>query len=212
MGSPGWHRGVIGIVASKLKDRFNRPVVLFHYDNGKASGSGRSISDVPLIDLLEGCKHHFLSYGGHRLAVGCTLPTEGMAAFKETLNPLAEAGIPEESLKRKIKIDGPLDFTAVDERFLATYALLVPFGVGNPKPLFMSDSVEVISEPQVLQGKHLKFLARQNGRVFEALGWDKADWRHILRRGGRVSLAFSVMTSEYRGEQRTSLTIEDLRA
>jgi single-stranded-DNA-specific exonuclease len=211
LGSPDWHRGVIGIVASKLKDRFNRPVLLFHYENGKAHGSGRSIPEVPLIDLLEDCKPYFLSYGGHRLAVGCTLPTESMAAFKEALNPLAEARISEDSLKKKIKIDGPLEFTAVDERFLTTFALLVPFGVGNPKPLFMADNVEVISDPQVLQGKHLKFLARQNGRVLEALGWDKADWRHLLRRGSRVSLAFSLMTSEYLGEQKTSLSIEDLR-
>jgi single-stranded-DNA-specific exonuclease len=84
---------------------------------------------------------------------------------------------------------------------MAIFALLVPFGVGNPKPLFMADNVEVISEPQVLQGKHLKFLARQDGRVLEALGWDKADWRHLLRRGSRVSLAFSLMTSEYLGEK-----------
>ncbi len=211
LGSPDWHRGVIGIVASKLKDRFNRPVVLFHYENGKAHGSGRSIPEVPLIDLLDDCKSHFLSYGGHRLAVGCTLPTEGMAAFKAALNPLAEARITEDDLKKKIKIDGPLEFSAVDERFMAAFALLNPFGVGNPKPLFMADNVEVISEPQVLQGKHLKFLARQNGRVLEALGWDKADWRHLLRRGSRVSLAFSIMTSEYLGEPKTNLSIEDLK-
>jgi single-stranded-DNA-specific exonuclease len=211
LGDPGWHRGVIGIVASKLKDAFNRPVVLFHYENGKAHGSGRSISDVPLIDLLESCKEHFLSYGGHKLAVGCTLPTEGLAAFRAALNPLAEARIPEESLKRKIKIDGPLEFAAIDERFMEVLGLLVPFGVGNPKPLFMADGVEIISEPQVLQGKHLKFLARQNGRVLEALAWDKADWRHVLRRGQRVSLAFSVQTSEYMGEKRINLSLEDLR-
>src|SRR5512136_37438 len=137
LGSPDWHRGVIGIVASKLKDRFNRPVVLFHYENGKAHGSGRSISEVPLIDLLEECKQHFLSYGGHRLAVGCTLPTASMAAFKATLNPLAEARIADDSLKKKIKIDGPLGFAEIDDAFLETFRLLVPFGVGNPKPLFV---------------------------------------------------------------------------
>jgi single-stranded-DNA-specific exonuclease len=211
LGSPDWHRGVIGIVASKLKDRFNRPVVLFVYENGKAYGSGRSIPDVPLIDLLDDCRHLFLSYGGHKLAVGCTLPTERMAAFKEALNPLAEARITEDNLIRKIKIDGPLEFAAVDDRFLETFALLFPFGVGNPKPLFLAENVEVISEPQVLQRKHLKFLARQNGRVLEALGWDKAEWRHVVRRGSRVSLAFSLMMSEYLGVQKVSLSIEDLK-
>lgn len=211
LGSPDWHRGVIGIVASKLKDRFNRPVVLFVYENGKAHGSGRSIPEVPLIDLLEDCRHLFLSYGGHKLAVGCTLPTERMAAFKEALNPLAEARISEDNLTRKIKIDGPLEFAAVDDRFLETFALLLPFGVGNSKPLFIAENVEVISDPQVLQRKHLKFLARQNGRVLEALGWDKAEWRHGVRRGSRVSLAFSLMMSEYLGQQKVSLSIEDLK-
>lgn len=211
LGSPDWHRGVIGIVASKLKDRFNRPVILFHYENGQAHGSGRSIPEVPLIDLLESCKGHFLSYGGHKLAVGCTLPTADMAAFRATLNPLAESSISEDNLKKKLRIDAPLEFAAVDERFMATYALLVPFGVGNPKPLFMADNVEVVSEPQVLKGKHLKFLGRQDGRVLEVLGWDKAEYRHILRRGSRVSLAFSIMTSEYLGVPKTNLSIEDLR-
>ena len=211
LGSPDWHRGVIGIVASKLKDRFNRPVVLFVYENGKAHGSGRSVPEVPLIDLLDDCRHLFLSYGGHKLAVGCTLPTERMAAFKEALNPLAEARITEDNLTRKIKIDGPLEFAAVDDRFLETFALLNPFGVGNPKPLFIAENVEVISDPQVLQRKHLKFLGRQNGRVIEALGWDKAEWRHVVRRGSRVSMAFSLMTSEYLGEQKVSLSIEDLK-
>jgi single-stranded-DNA-specific exonuclease len=211
LGSPDWHRGVIGIVASKLKDRFHRPVVLFNYDNGKAHGSGRSISEVPLIDLLEDCRQLFLSYGGHRLAVGCTLPTERMAAFKEALNPLAEARISEEALTRKIRIDGPLGFAEIDDRFLEAFGLLVPFGVGNPKPLFVAEDVEIVGEPKVLKGKHLKFLARQGGRVLEAVGWDKADWRHVLRRGGRVGLAFSLVRSDYLGELRTSLSIEDLK-
>ena len=77
--------------------------------------------------------------------------------------------------------------------------------------MFVAENVEVISDPQVLQRKHLKFLARQNGRVLEVLGWDKAEWRHVVRRGSRVSLAFSLMMSEYLGEQKVSLSIEDLK-
>ncbi|MGA2532336.1 MAG: single-stranded-DNA-specific exonuclease RecJ [Candidatus Aminicenantales bacterium] len=211
LGSEEWHRGVIGIVASKLKDYFHRPVLLFAYENGKACGSGRSISDVPLIELLDECKHLFLSYGGHRLAVGCTLPVDRMAAFKETLNALAAARIGDEALKRKIRIDAQLSFSDIDSGFLEHFSLLVPFGVGNPKPLFVTEGVEILSAPQILQRKHLKFLARQNGRVFEVMGWDKADWSHVLRRGGRVDLAYSILVSEYLGEPRTSLSVEDLK-
>ena len=211
LGSEEWHRGVIGIVASKLKDYFHRPVLLFAYENGKACGSGRSISDVPLIELLDECKHLFLSYGGHRLAVGCTLPVDRMGTFKETLNALAATRIGDEALKRKIRIDAQLSFSDIDNAFLGHFSLLVPFGVGNPKPLFVTEGVEILSAPQVLQRKHLKFLARHNGRVFEVMGWDKADWSHVLRRGGRVDLAYSILVSEYLGEPRTSLSVEDLK-
>jgi len=211
LGSPEWHRGVIGIVASKLKDRYHRPVVLFAYEDGKASGSGRSISEVALIDLLDECRHFFLSYGGHRLAVGCTLPLDRMGAFKSALNALSESRIKEEDLQRKVRVDVPLAFPEIDRRFLDHFALLVPFGVGNPKPLFLSEGVEVLGEPQVLQRKHLKFLGRQNGKVFEVVGWDKADWAHVLRRGSRVDLAYSLLISEYLGEERVNLSVEDLR-
>lgn len=211
LGSEAWHRGVIGIVASKLKDHFHRPVLLFAYEDGKAHGSGRSVSDVPLIELLDECRHLFLSYGGHKYAVGCTLSRERMAEFKSALNPLADLRIAEDSLKRKIRIDGPLGFSEVDGRFLDVFSLLFPFGVGNPKPVFLAEGVEVLSEPQLLQRKHLKFLARQNGRVMEVLGWDKADWRHVLRRGSRISLVYTLMLSEYMGEQRVSVSMEDLR-
>ena len=211
LGSEDWHRGVIGIVASKLKDHFHRPVLLFAYEDGKAHGSGRSVSDVPLIELLDECRHLFLSYGGHKYAVGCTLSRERMAEFKSALNPLADLHIAEDSLKRKIRIDGPLGFSEVDGRFLDVFSLLFPFGVGNPKPVFLAEGVEVLSEPQLLQRKHLKFLARQNGRVMEVLGWDKADWRHVLGRGSRISLVYTLMLSEYMGEQRVSVSMEDLR-
>jgi len=211
LGGEDWHRGVIGIVASKLKDRFHRPVVLFNYEDGKASGSGRSIPEVPLIDLLDECRDLFLSYGGHRLAVGCTLPLERMGAFKERLNGLAEARIKDEDLTRKLHIDLPVAFSDIDRRFLDHFSLLVPFGVGNPKPLFLTEGVEVYGEPQVLQRKHLKFLGRQNGKVFEVVGWDKADWAHVLRRGSRVALAYSLLVSEYLGEEKVSLSAEDLK-
>ena len=211
LGSEDWHRGVIGIVASRLKDRFHRPALLFAYENGKAFGSGRSISELPLIELIDECRGHFLNYGGHRLAVGCTLSLENMEAFKADLNAVAEKRISEDNLKRKIRIDSLLELAAIDSRFLEHFKMLFPFGVGNPKPLFVSEGVEIVGEPKVLQRKHLKFLARQNGRLFDAVGWDKSDWSHVLRRGIRVDIVYSILLSEYLGEQRISLAIEDIK-
>ena len=212
LGSEGWHRGVIGIVASKLKDCFHRPVILFNYEDGTAQGSGRSISECALIDLLEGCRKHFLSFGGHRLAVGCSLKREAMPAFKASLNELAESRISEDDLKKKIRVDAAVGLDALDTEFLEHYERLVPFGVGNPKPVFMTEKVEIAGEPKKMQGKHIKFWVKQNGRMFEALGWDKAAWANDLRRGDRIDMVYTLRRSEYLGEEQVSLTAEDIRA
>ncbi len=211
LGSEEWHRGVIGIVASKLKDRFHRPVILFTYDKGMAFGSGRSISECPLIDLIEGCREFFQSFGGHRLAVGCTLRTDDMPAFKAAINELAGPRISEDDLKRKIRIDTTIGLGSLNFSFLEHYDRLVPFGVGNPKPVFLTEGIEVASEPRTMQDRHLKFWAKQDGRTFEALGWDKADWAGRLSRGDRIDMVYTLHISEYLGEEKVSLAMEDIR-
>jgi len=211
LGSEEWHRGVIGIVASKLKDRFHRPVILFTYDDGMAFGSGRSISECPLIDLVEGCRRYFLSFGGHRLAVGCSLRVEDMPAFKAALNELAGLRISEDDLRKKIRIDASIGLDSLNLSFLEHYDRLVPFGVGNPKPVFLTEGIEIMSEPKKMKGRHVKFWVKQNGRAFEALGWDKADWAGLLSRGDKIDIAYTLQVSEYMGEEKLSLAVEDIR-
>ena len=118
LGCEGWHRGVIGIVASKLKDMFHRPVIMFAYENGKAYGSGRSIREFPLIDCLNALNRHFLNYGGHPMAVGCELDCENMKPFKLAANAYVEDRITEDNLRRKIRIDTALEFNEIDEQLL----------------------------------------------------------------------------------------------
>jgi single-stranded-DNA-specific exonuclease len=210
LGCETWHRGVIGIVASKLKDFFYRPVLLFTYDDSRAFGSGRSISEFSLIECLDECRDVFLDYGGHTLAVGCVLSRERVPLLKERANAVAEARLTGDDLKRKIRIDTTLDFSEVDGVFVQDYRRLSPFGVGNPKPVFLTRSVEVMSPPQLIRDKHLKFLARQGGRTFEAIGWDKADWLPEIRRGDQVSLVYSLQASTFLGEEKYSLCFEDI--
>jgi single-stranded-DNA-specific exonuclease len=210
LGSESWHRGVIGIVASKLKEFFYRPVVLLTYEDGKASGSGRSISEFSLIECLDACRDVFLDYGGHTLAVGCTLPRERVSEFRERANAFAESRLSADDLRRKVRIDASLSLAEIDRSFIKSYLLLSPFGVGNPKPVFLSSQVEVWSAPQLIQGKHLKFIARQDGRSFEAIGWDKADRLKDVRRGSKISLVYSLQSSTYQGEERYGLNLEDI--
>jgi single-stranded-DNA-specific exonuclease len=211
MGCEEWHRGVIGIVASRLKDAFHRPVLLFVYEDGKAFGSGRSISEFSMIECLDSCRHLFLNYGGHTYAVGCSLERSQMVAFKSRVNDFAGVRITDADLKRKVSIDARMDFSDIHSSLIEYFSLLLPFGVGNPKPVFLTDRVEVANSPQKLQNKHIKFLAKQNGRTFEALGWEKGEWIDSLRKGDEIDIVYSFQFSEYWGDERLYLSLEDIR-
>jgi len=211
LGCEKWHRGIIGIVASRLKDAFSRPVILFAYEDGKAFGSGRSISGFSLIECLDQCRRLFLTYGGHRLAVGCSLDRANMQAFKQAANAVAEARLSDADLRKKIMIDSKLDFTDINAAFFESHSLLFPFGVGNPRPIFLTEKAEIVGPPQNLRGRHAKFLVRQGSRVFEAIGWDRGDWAKNVSIGGRVDLAYTFQFSTYLGEERPYLCLEGLR-
>jgi len=211
MGCEEWHRGVIGIVASKIKDVFHRPVLLFSYEDGRAFGSGRSIREFSLIECLDRCKDFFLNFGGHTLAVGCEVEREKMFFLKEAINEFAHSRLTEKLLKKKIYIDAKIDFTDINIHFIEKYSLLSPFGIGNPKPIFLTEKVEVISDPQKIHGKHSKFLVKQNGRILEALGWGRGDWVEIIQKGKKIDLAYSFHFSQYLGEEKLSLSVEDIK-
>jgi single-stranded-DNA-specific exonuclease len=211
LGCEEWHRGIIGIVASRLKDDFCRPVILFSYDDGKAYGSGRSITEFSLIDCLEECRSLFLTYGGHPLAVGCSLERTRLSAFKEAANAVAHSRIADEQMTRKVRIDTRLEFQEITASFLEYFSLLQPFGAGNPQPVFLAEGADVVGPPQNLQGRHAKFLLRQGGRTFEALGWDRGDWAESVRKGDRVNIAYSLQFSTYLGEEKLYLSLESLR-
>lgn len=212
LGSENWHRGVIGIVASRVKEIFYRPVILFAYENGQAYGSGRSVPELSLIDLVNECADLCQNFGGHKQAVGCTLSYDRLPDFKERLNSLARARITEELLERKLQIDSRLNFSSITPSFLEFYSRLLPFGVGNPRPVFVAEEADVLSEPSVIQNRHLKFWARQSGRVFEVMAWEKARFWPGLRRGSCLDLAYSLQFSDYRGKRQITLALEDLRA
>jgi single-stranded-DNA-specific exonuclease len=211
LGSESWHRGVVGIVASRIKDAFRRPVILFSYEDDKAFGSGRSVSEYSLIDCLEACRSHVLAFGGHTYAVGCTLRREDLPAFRKAANADAEARLTDDLLIRRLRVDAEVAFPDIDRTFLGVHGLLAPFGVGNPRPVFASRGVEIAAGPQVLKGKHLKMWLRQDGKTFEAVAWDRADWAPDLAKGARVDAAFTFLFSSFNGESRFQLSLEGIR-
>lgn len=211
LGCRKWHRGIIGIVASKLKRLLHQPIILFAYQDDRAFGSGRSIPGFPLITCLEDNREQFVNYGGHTHAVGCEVESHKMDELKTVLNQYVQEKLSGQDLQRKIQIDAGLDLDDISHSFMDELQNLAPFGTGNPRPLFVSKRINIISSPQVLKGRHTKLLVRQKNRVFEALGWGRGDWGEKLSSGDMVDLVYSLQTSEYLGEERVNLIIEDLK-
>lgn len=211
LGCENWHRGVIGIVASKLKEFFHRPVLLFVYKNNKAYGSGRSVKDFSLIECLKEHERYFHNFGGHPMAVGCEMAFDQVAQFRNDVNNFCRVNLPKDLLARKLYIDVKLHFDEIDQIFLDHLSHLEPHGVGNARPIFLSESVELTANPKKLQGKHCKMLVRQNGRIFEALGWGKASWADSFKKGDRLNIVYSLQFSQYQGEEKMNFSLEDVK-
>ncbi len=211
LGHESWNRGIVGIVASRLKEAFSRPVIVFGYDDGRAYGSGRSIPEFSLIDCLEECREFFQSYGGHKYAVGCTLTVDSLPAFSEAATRIAAERISDDDLRRKVRIDADLDFSDITPAFLDHLALLGPFGVDNPRPVFRTVGAEIVGRPRKLKDSHVKFEVRHQGRLLQAIGWKKGDWFPRIEPGVRVDLAFSLQTSTYLGQEERYLSLDGLK-
>ncbi len=195
----GWHRGVLGIVASRLVERFHRPVFVLSRDpeDGRAQGSGRSIRPFHLLEALESMPDLFERFGGHRQAAGVTLPTDKVDAFRARFNDYAAARLTLEDLAPQVEIDALLEFREIDERSVAEVLSLEPFGCGNPAPLFAALAAEVAGPPVVMKEKHLRVMLRQNGRTLMLKAWNFAERGAELQPGARVDVAFTLEDDSY---------------
>ena len=211
-----WHRGVIGIVASRLVERFYRPVLVISRSDEMCQGSGRSIPGFHLLDALESCRDLFSAFGGHMQAVGCSFQPKDYTSSLETelaarLETHATEHLGPEDLIPSIAIESLLPVEDLTLGFLAQLNELAPFGIGNPLPIFASRQVEVVGGPWILKEKHLKFKMRANGSAVDAIWWRKADAAQDVENGSRLDLAYSLGKNTYRGLESVQVTIKDIR-
>jgi single-stranded-DNA-specific exonuclease len=208
----GWHRGVIGIVASKLVDAFSRPAVVISLEDGIGHGSCRSIPGYDMLGALEACGAHLMRFGGHRMAAGLTLDAGALRAFRAALQAHGDDHLAPDDLRPRLRVDGRLGFGAIKGRLVEEIQALEPFGLGNPRPVFCTGPVEVVDGPRRIKDRHLKMGLRQEGRVFRAIAW-RAVEREAFVAGHRAGLdvAFSLTQNTFNGETYTELTLADLR-
>jgi len=208
----GWHRGVIGIVASKLVDAFHRPAIVLSIEDGIAHGSCRSIPHFDMLDALERCAHLFIRFGGHKQAAGLTMEAARVRELRAAVNDVADETLGPEDLMPRLRIDGDLTFRGITGSVAAGVSSLAPFGAGNPRPVFAARGVEIIDGPRKLKDRHLKMALRQDGRVFRAIAWRAAERHESLSEyKGRLDVAFSLEQNQYNGETFVELTLADLR-
>jgi single-stranded-DNA-specific exonuclease len=208
----GWHRGVIGIVASKLVDAFYRPAIVLSIDGDIAHGSCRSISGFDMLAALESCAPLMKRFGGHKAAAGLQLDTARIKEFRQAVNAHADTHLGPDDLRPRLWLDGPLAFSDINDRVMSEFAALAPFGPGNPRPRFHTGPVSVVDGPRILKERHLKLSVKQNGRVLRAIQWNAAEREpNLVAKKDAVEIAYTVEENEYMGNKYVELRLDDFR-
>ena len=209
----GWHRGVIGIVASKLVDAFHRPAVVISIEDGVGHGSCRSIGAFDMLGAIEACGTHLVRFGGHKMAAGLTLEAGALKAFRSALQAHGDDHLGPDDLRPRLRIDARLGLDAIKGRLVEDVLSLEPFGLGNPRPVFCAGPVEIVDGPRRIKERHLKMAVRQHGRIFRAIAWRSVEREPFLvEHRGALDVAFSLTQNTFNGETNTELTLADMRA
>lgn len=211
--SEEWHRGVVGIVASKLVDTFCKPAIVLAVQDGIAYGSCRSIPAFDMLGALEACADVFMKFGGHKQAAGVTVDAARLPEMRRRLTDYANRSLEPGDLIPRLRIDAPLGLRDITGDVVDGLARLGPFGAANPKPVFRAAPVELAQPPRVMKERHLSLMFRQDGRSFRGVAWRAAEREAYLysNRFG-LELAYSLDQNEFRGESVTELTVADVRA
>ncbi|HET7872974.1 MAG TPA: single-stranded-DNA-specific exonuclease RecJ [Terriglobales bacterium] len=215
----GWHRGVVGIVASRVVERTGRPALVVAREGEEAHGSGRSIPAFHLLEALESCHELFTRFGGHAHAVGFALPASQLEVLKQRLNLFAQRKLAPEDLLPELTIDAELPLHHVTPELLSTLGRLEPFGQENSEPVFTSCGVTLIVPPRVIKEKHIKLRVNQkradvsNSFSYEAIGWRMAERMHgePLHVGEQLDLAFTVTMNQHPEFGGLELSLEDYK-
>ena len=208
----GWHRGVIGIVASKLVDHFNKPAIVLSVDGDLGHGSCRSIPAFDMLGALERCAGLFEKFGGHRQAAGLTIAASNVAEFRRRINTWANTVLDPRDLMPRLRIDAALPLRSIDAGVIEALGRLGPYGSANPKPVFRAGPVQLVNGPRTIKERHLKMSVRQEGRTFPAIAWRAAERLPLFERHrDHLELAFSLDKNEFNGEAYVELTLADVR-
>lgn len=209
-----WHKGVIGIVASRCIEKFYRPTIILTESKGKAAGSARSVAGFNLYDAIESCSHLLEQFGGHTHAAGMTLPIENVVAFREAFDKIVNERISAEQLIPKIDIDLEIELGDITTKFYNIIKQLAPFGPENMQPIFSTKQVTLARKPQILKEKHLKIelLDENTGETLTALGFGMTeDFYEPLMKNKYFDIVYQIEENNFRGNTSLQLFLKDIK-
>ncbi len=210
VGAPGWHTGVVGIVASRIQKKHHRPALVIGFDaDGMGKGSGRSIEGLSLVVALAHCTHLLEKHGGHEMAAGLTLQQARFTEFRDAFLACARGLLTSEQLQPRLRLDCELALGEIDYTLLDQHDALQPFGMANPQPVFIAREVTLAAEPRVMKEKHYSFLLRQRGDEYRAV-WFGGVENELPRQPWDV--AFQIQRNEWNGTVTPQIHIRAVRA
>ena len=207
-----WHKGVVGIVASRLIEKYYRPTIVLTKSGEFASGSARSVPGFNLYEALHACREYLVGYGGHFAAAGMTLTTENIEPFSRKFEEVVSASILPEFLIPEQEVDAVARFSELDFSTQRIIAQMEPFGPENPKPVFISRGVSDTGFSRILKEKHLRLQLRQDDVLFSGIAFNMADKMPVVKSGKPFDIAFTLDLNEWNGEKSLQLKICDIKA
>jgi single-stranded-DNA-specific exonuclease len=208
-----WHPGVIGIVASRLVEKYYRPTIMLTTVDGIAKGSARSISNFNIYEALKKCDDLLIHFGGHQAAAGLAVEIEKIDEFKLKFNQVVKESINENDLLPEIHIDSKLKFSEISPKFLKIIEQFAPFGPGNMRPVFLSEDVKIVNTPRIVGMNHLILSLRQNccDKVFDSIGFNMADCLEIIDSCQPLDIVYTIDKTIRDGRTFPQFKLKDIK-
>jgi single-stranded-DNA-specific exonuclease len=208
---PHWHKGVVGIVASRMMDLYYRPTVILSQNGDIVSGSARSVQGFNIHDGLEQCSDLLIGFGGHYFAAGMTMPLQNVQAFTERFEAVVKASSNNISFTQEITIDAIVSFAELTSKFYRTLCRMEPFGPENPAPVFMATNIKDDGGSRIVKEKHLRISVIQDGLHFSGIGFNLGRKMPLFENGAAVDIAFTLDENDWKNQKTLQLRVLDLR-
>jgi len=213
LASENWHTGVIGIVASRIVDKYHRPTIMINTANGVAQGSARSIAGFCLLSAISACSQHLVSFGGHKMAAGITIETEKIAQFAAEFEAYAKQNLNENDIVAKLHIDAAAPLNEFRKETVSELEMLGPFGQGNPKPIFATKGVRLLSPPRKVgaRGNHLQLAITDNTNSVRCIGFGMGKFEKKLLEHEFFNVAYQPQLDTYNNSSNVQLVLADIQ-